>query len=645
MADATTVVAVKFLADASSVENEAAKVEKTGGRFSSWAKGVGGAIAGAFAIDKVKDMVKAGAELEDQIGATGVVFGSAAKDVQGWSKTTAEASGLSQTAALTAANTFATFGKAAGLGSDDLATFSSDLTGLAADLGSFKGTSTEQAIGAVGAALRGEAEPIRAYGVLLDDATLKARAMSMGLVTAAGDSTAIKQAMLNASGAQEKYNKAVKEHGEGSAEAQDANTKLTIAQEKLAKATEGTIPDLTQQQKVLAAEQEIYAQTTDAQGDFARTSDGAANSQKILAAKMEDLQTTIGTALLPVVKTIVPLFQALAGFIQDNATWLIPLVGAIAALVAAYRIFVAIQMAVNAVMALFGVTSAIALGPLILIVVGIAALIAAVFLLWKNWDTIWAWITNAIGVAKDWILGAWSAVVDFFSATWETIKGAFSSAWDFIHGVWDQILGIAQSVLGWIRDNWPLLLAILTGPFGIAVKLILDNWNGILGFFQSLPGTIGGFLSGLGSILLSPFTWAWEQISGIYESIKTGISGAVDHVKTIWNAFARFWNGVEVEVPGVTMPGPIPNIPGFTFGLPDLPMLAAGGIVTKPTLAMLGEKGTEAVVPLSKWPNAAPLEIVRPGPLVVIENATFSDQSDIDLFMARVAWAAQSERV
>jgi hypothetical protein len=154
-----------------------------------------------------------------------------------------------------AAATFATFGKSAGLAGDELVTFSTDLTTLSADLASFYNTSPEQAINAIGAALRGESEPIRAYGVLLNDATLKQEAMSMGIYDGTGA--------------------------------------------------------LSAQQKVLAAQQVILKQTSDAQGDFARTSGGLANQQRILTAQIENTKAMLGEALLPTVLNVV-------AFINNN---------------------------------------------------------------------------------------------------------------------------------------------------------------------------------------------------------------------------------------------------------------------------------------------------------------------------------------
>lgn len=170
------------------------------------------------------------------------------KEIDAFAKAAAKNYGISRQSALDASATFAVFGKAAGLQKKDLVGFSTTLTGLAADLGSFHNTKPEEAIEALGAALRGESEPIRRYGVMLDDATLKARAMEMGIYD-----------------------------GNGA---------------------------LTQQQKTMAAYQEILAQTKDAQGDFAKTSGGLAGQQKILAAQMTDLKTNIGAGLLPAMQGI-----------------------------------------------------------------------------------------------------------------------------------------------------------------------------------------------------------------------------------------------------------------------------------------------------------------------------------------------------
>ena len=263
MATGVRALTLKLIADIDSfnknLKTATNDVEGFGGKMADVGKKIGVALAaaaaaaGAMAIKIGVDAVKAASDLSETQSKVGVIFGESADAINKFAATAATKLGQSKQQALDAASTFATFGKSAGLAGDDLVKFSTDLTGLSADLASFYNTSPEQAINAIGAALRGESEPIRAYGVLLNDATLKQEAMSMGI--------------YNGTGA------------------------------------------LSAQQKVLAAQKVILKQTSDAQGDFERTSDGLANQQRILAAQFTNIKTTIGTALLPVVLEMVSAFN------------------------------------------------------------------------------------------------------------------------------------------------------------------------------------------------------------------------------------------------------------------------------------------------------------------------------------------------
>ena len=212
------------------------------------------AAAGAMAIKIGVDAVKAASDLGETISKVNVLFGETAKDIEKFADGAAASLGQTKQQALDAAATFATFGKSAGLSGKDLGKFSTDFVKLASDLASFNNTSPEQAINAIGSALRGEAEPLRAYGVLLDDASLKQSALSLGII----------------------------------------NT---------------TKEALTPQQKVLAAQALIYQQTGAAQGDFARTSNGLANQTRILTAQLENAKVTIGEALLPIVLKLATFFS------------------------------------------------------------------------------------------------------------------------------------------------------------------------------------------------------------------------------------------------------------------------------------------------------------------------------------------------
>jgi hypothetical protein len=286
------------------------------------------AALGALAAG-IKNTVVAASDLEEAQSKVNVIFGEGSKDVEAFAKTTAKNLGISRREALKTAGVFGTFGKAAGLSGSGLAEFTSQFTTLAADLASFNNTTPEDAIQAIGAAMRGEAEPIRRYGVLLDDAALKTRALEMKIY--------------------------------------DGNGALTA------------------QQKVLAASQEILAQTTSAQGDAIRTGDGLAQSSKRIAAQMDDLKTSIGNGLLPVVEDLLPVIKDFADWASENPDTFRNIALAIGAIAAS-------TVALNAAMAV---------NPYVAAAGGIAAMAAAFDYLYRQVDKV-----NKIGGVGARILGA-----------------------------------------------------------------------------------------------------------------------------------------------------------------------------------------------------------------------------------------------
>jgi hypothetical protein len=260
-------------------------------------------------------------------------------------KTAATALGQSQNAVLTAAGTFGTFGKAAGLGGAELAAFSNDFTALASDLASFNNTSPEEAVNAIGAALRGEAEPLRSFGVLLNDATLKAAALELGIYSGSGA--------------------------------------------------------LTDQQKILAAQKVIYDQTGDAQGDFAKTSDGLANSQRILSAEIKNLQVEIGKGLLPVVDAVLPFLTKFAAWASDNPK--------------AFQIIAATIAGIAT--AILAVNFAMRANPFTLIAIGVAALVTALVIAYTKFET----FRNIVNTLLNGLIGGFEAFANGFIDSINTI--------------------------------------------------------------------------------------------------------------------------------------------------------------------------------------------------------------------------------
>lgn len=237
------------------------------------AKRMGIALAAAFSAKAVgsffKDAVAAASAAEEATSKVGVVFGDAADEVEAFASTSAEAFGQSSTQAKQAAGDFGNLFRAIGLTEDKSAEFATTLTGLASDLASFNDVEVDDALLALRSGLVGEAEPLRKFGVSLSAARIEAKALELGLAST-----------------KDEVNEAV---------------------------------------KAQAAYQIILEDTALAQGDFARTSEGLANSQRTLAAEFAEAKTELGQGLLPLAKELVDASSDLIPLIVELGEVAVPL--------------------------------------------------------------------------------------------------------------------------------------------------------------------------------------------------------------------------------------------------------------------------------------------------------------------------------
>lgn len=232
----------------------------------------GAAFAAREIIQFVAESIKAAADLGEQVNQSRVLFGQASSDVERFAKGAVNSFGLSERAALQAAGAFGGIGKSIGLSEGSLDDFSVTLVKIAGDLASFKNISTEEAIQKLTSGLVGQTETLRELGIIIDQDTLKRAAQ------------------------REKI-------GDGSKE-------------------------LSQQEKVLATYSEILRQSSDAQGDFARTSDSLPNQLRSFEAQVENLKASLGEGLLPVVVDAVGSLSDFVFLIEKAADGIAALVGA-----------------------------------------------------------------------------------------------------------------------------------------------------------------------------------------------------------------------------------------------------------------------------------------------------------------------------
>lgn len=148
--------------------------------------GLGAAAAGAAVLTLARDSVQAASSLQEQMSATKTIFKETADEVLAFGDT-ADAIGISERAALQAANGFGDLFTKIGYTSKASAIFSEDLVRMAADFASFKEMSPDEVLEKLRSGLAGESEPLRALGVFLTEAKVKAEAMQLGLAGANGE--------------------------------------------------------------------------------------------------------------------------------------------------------------------------------------------------------------------------------------------------------------------------------------------------------------------------------------------------------------------------------------------------------------------------------------------------------------------------
>jgi len=206
--------------------------------------------------------VKAAVDLGESLNAVNVIFRESAQQILDWGANNATQFGLSQRAFNALATPLGALLKNSGMGLDDVAKNTINLTKRAADMASVFNTEVADALNAINSGLRGEGNPLERYGVGLKAATVEARA--------------------------------------------------------LADSGKGVAKELTDQELALARLSIIFEQTADTEGDFANTSKDLANAQRIANAEMEKLQATVGAKLLPVMLELQKVKLAVASAVVDK---------------------------------------------------------------------------------------------------------------------------------------------------------------------------------------------------------------------------------------------------------------------------------------------------------------------------------------
>lgn len=237
--------------------------------------------------------------------------------------------------------------------------------------------------------------------------------------------------------------------------------------------------------------------------------------------------------------------------------------------------------------AIWAFNSALLANPITWVVVAIMALVAAFVVLWNEcewfrdfWIGLWDGIVTAFDATVEWLGDACEAIADFFVDAWKGIKDAWSGVTKFFAGIWKGIKDAFSAVGTWFANTFKGAWKGISDAFSGVGLFFATIWSTIKNTFSKIGSTIGDAVSGA---FKSAINWVLEKAIGIINGFISAINGCI---------------GVINKIPGVE----IKKISKL-----DVPQLAKGGIVDAATLAVIGERGKEAVLPLENntgWMDA-----------------------------------------
>lgn len=207
----------------------------------------------------------------------------------------------------------------------------------------------------------------------------------------------------------------------------------------------------------------------------------------------------------------------------------------------------------------------------------------------------WAWmgvqaLASAAKVALAWLISmgpiilvaaAVAGLVALIVIHWDTIKRVTAALWE---GIKTKV----GAVWGWIKDKVSTALGFLTNLFlnFTGPGLLIKHWDSIKNGFQSAKDGVVRIANGLADFFTGLPRRIASAVSGMWDGITNGFRSAI-------NAVIRLWNDFRIDFAGYDIPGPGPNIPGFTIDTPNLPYLAKGGTAYGSGFSVVGERGPE----------------------------------------------------
>lgn len=471
--------------------------------------------------------IKAFSDLNETLNKVDVSFGEQSATVKAWAKDSIKSMGLAQQSALDATALFGDMGTGMGQTQVEASKMSMGLTQLGADMASFKNVSFERAQTALAGIYTGETEALKGLGVVMTQTNLEEFARAKGI------------------------NKSMSE--------------------------------MSQAELVQLRYAYVMDKTKNAQGDFARTSDGLANKTRMSGERMKELSAQLGEKLAPIMNKILEIGNKVLDWFNGLSDKTKNIILVIVGLVAAIGPLLMVLGTLIPAIAAIGTTG-------LIVIAVIAAIGGAIFLIIQHFGG----LQQTLDATKEAFNRIWAVISPILMPAFNSLKDAIvNDLWPALQRLWAliepvllptlKVLGIiigvviiAQiyifinvikiviEVLGWIINvivnviTWFVNAGKAVWNFGVSVKdavvsaynWVADKVGGIINWFRNIGSSIGGAMGNLSNTITSPF-------------------------KTAFNAIANFWNNTVGKL-DFKAPDWVPGIGGKSFSMPKLPTLYTG---------------------------------------------------------------------
>ncbi|HXG70386.1 MAG TPA: hypothetical protein VNJ04_07215 [Gemmatimonadaceae bacterium] len=512
------------------LSSQLAGVEQKLSSFGSTALAGGAALTAGLTVPLVAvgaSVIQLGMDAVESENLVGVSFGNMAGAAKDWAANLSESLGINRFESEKTAATLFTMTSNMGLSRDASFAMSTGVVQLAADMASFRNIGMDEALEKIRSGLVGESEPLKALGILVDDATIKAYAYASGIA----------------------------KQGE----------------------------ELSASEKVTARYGAILQQTSNDQGDLARTLESPANQLRIMRERVSEAATELGVTLIPILTNVVGVVGQLVPYLQGAVEWFSELPGpvktgavVVLALVAALGplllIIGAVATGVAALLPLLpmlGAAFAVLTGPIGLVVAAIGVLTAV----WLTWgDDIIAIVKRAYEGVKHWLVDLWEgsifqsvarmlqAIIMLFVAlhvrvaeeaakiftavkTWllDKLQPVFDALRPIVDGI-ATAWGLAKAAIETIVSGiYTVVKTYLVDKFAAIVDAIKRKVDAVTGFFENMydkvvgnsyvPDMVDGIAAQFGrlpSVMVEPARQATREVREAFKGLLDGAIGAFE---------------------------------------------------------------------------------------------------------------------